>query len=279
MGANKRLGVVDALYCRPLYQRLAKSDGFTALHDVPSAHAIGLRNHTLDVGFLTPIDYAREALKYRIIPDVGVASTHPTGSIGLFFRDAVHTLTSVAIDPSSLSEIVLARVILAEEFNLNPSFVPARGTLDEQLAKADAVLLVGDASLTGAEHHPNYLDLVESWIDLTDLPYVHGVWCAHDGDLTAAEVGRIQQIAQRGITSLVELADELQWSSTPPFASSRLFRTYWDAFSYSLSEEDLQGFGEFLRYAFYHGVLPEVAELSFFPTVETPPVDDAVLKN
>jgi chorismate dehydratase len=279
MGANKRLGVVDAVYCRPLFQRLAPGAGFTALHDVPSAHAISLRNHTLDVGFLTPIDYARESSTYRILPNVGVASTRPTGSIGLFFRDAIHTIASIAIDPSSLSEIVLARIILAEEFNLNPKFVPSAGTLDQQLEKHDAVLLVGDASLAGVEHHPNHIDLVESWLDLTDLPYLHGVWCAHEGDLTPAEVQKIRETAVLGMTSLGDLADELYRSPSPPLASPRLFRRYWDAFSYSLTEEDLEGFSEFLRYAFYHGVLPDVAELHFYTTDDTPPVDDPALKN
>jgi hypothetical protein len=63
------------------------------------------------------------------------------------------------------------------------------------------------------------------------------------------------------MASLGDLADELHSQAGLPFVSSKSFRTYWDAFSYTLTEEDLQGFGEFLRYAFYHGVVPEVAEV------------------
>ena len=116
MSFQKRLGVPSAFYARPLTAHLAERDVFARQVDVPAQHALQLREHELDAAFLTPIDYARDSSEYRIVPGVGVSSASATGSISLIFHDNLHTIRTVAIDPSSVSEIILTKVILAEEY-------------------------------------------------------------------------------------------------------------------------------------------------------------------
>ena len=68
-----------------------------------------LREHELDAAFLTPIDYAREssALPDRARRRRSIRS-EATGTITSSFA-SLHTVSTVAIDPASASEIVLAR--------------------------------------------------------------------------------------------------------------------------------------------------------------------------
>lgn len=272
MSSQKRLGVPSAFYARPLTAHLAERDVFARQVDVPATLAAHLREHELDAAFLTPIDYARDSSEYRIVPGVGVSSASGTGSISLLFHENISTISTVAIDPSSASEIVLAKVILAEEYELEPKFQPYTGSADWALSQADAVLLVGDASLKEISSHPNRIDLVEAWNEITGLPYVHGFWCGGDESLNAEDVAWLIQSAFNGRASLDTIASDLPRGAFPTLSHSDM-ADYLNAFSYDLNEDDLEGLREFLRYAFYHGVTPDVAELHFYtsPGASVPP--------
>jgi chorismate dehydratase len=264
-----RLGVPSAFYARPLTVHLAERDMFARQVDVPAQHAVRLREHELEAAFLTPIDFARDSSEYRIVPGVGVSSASATGTISLLFHDDIQTIHTVAIDPSSSSEIVLAKIILAEEYELEPKFKPFAGPADSALAQADAVLLVGDASLREISTHPNRIDLVEGWNVLTGLPYVHGFWCGGEEALNAEEVQWLLQGAYSGCASLDTIASDLPHGAFPSFSHSDM-SDYLHAFSYDLNEDDLDGLKEFLRYAFYHGVTPDVSGLRFYPLPGAP---------
>lgn len=262
MSLRKRLGVPADLYWKPLLVHLAEENLFDRQLGVPARHALQLREQELDAALLTPVDYARDSSALVIIPGVGVSSRDATGSIILIFRDELHTVTTVAIDPSSASEIVLAKILLAEQFDLEPRFVPAVGSLQERLARADAALVVGDVSLNLATSHPNRIDLVEAWTDMTDLPYVHGIWCATEGALSADHARSLRRAGERGAASLDALAADHVGPRFPALSAPDL-SAYLQSFSYTLTDEDLDGFDEFLRYSFFHGIVPDVAELRF----------------
>ncbi len=263
MTPHRRLGVPQDYSSLPLVAHLAGGDLFVQHSDVPARLALQLRERKLDAAFLTPLDYARESSTYEIVPAVGVASDQGTGSISLVFREEhLHTVSTVAVDPSSSAEIVLAKIVLAEEYNLEPAFTPAVGPVEQLLQTADAVVLSGDASLREVDRHPNRIDLVEAWVDMTSLPYVHGIWCARRGLLSSEQVEYLQQSAGKGIASLDALAAEVSGKRFPSL-SQTLLADYLHAFSYTLTDRDLDGFQEFLRFAYYHGVLPDVGDLHF----------------
>ena len=136
MSTRTRLGVPSVFYTKPLTVHLAERDLFARQVDVPAQHAVRLREHELDAAFLTPIDYARDSSEYRIVPGVGVSSASATGSISLVFHDEIQTVNTVAIDPSSSSEIILAKIILAEEYELEPKFQEAYAILLTEVARS-----------------------------------------------------------------------------------------------------------------------------------------------
>ncbi len=272
MTSPRRLGVPQDFYCTPLVAYLAEQDLFTRHRDVTARLALQLRERKLDAAFLSPIDYGRESSAYEIVPAIGISSAQGTGTVSLIFRDDhLRTVSTVGVDPSSSAEIVLAKIILAEHYGLEPKFVPASGPVEQILLETDAVVLVGDLSLREVDRHPNRIDLVDAWAEMTNLPYVHGVWCAHHGILTPAHVQFLQVAAGKGIVSLDSLAAEIPQQRFPSLGRA-LLADYLHAFSYTLTDHDLDGFQEFLRFAYYHGVLPDVGDLHFFtdPSPDTP---------
>ena len=62
-----------------------------------------------------------------------------------------------------------------------------------------------------------------------------------------------------------------------PTRTAASLADYLNAFSYDLTDEDLDGIQEFIRFAYYHGVLPDVGDLNIY-SPETPdrPNDDDI---
>lgn len=250
---EKRLGIINHLYARPLFHGLAEArdgPGFHLVRDVSAQLAIKLRQRHLDGAFLSPIDYARDYSFYRIIPGVCAASRGESLTVGLFFNEHLREVRRLAVDASSGSEVVLAHLVLREKYDITPQIVPVDAPLEVSLKKADAALLVGDACLAMRERM-NRIDLVDEWTDLTGLPFVHGLWVAREEALSDEEIGAI---IQSGSTAAAAIAGELDEER----------RKYLGSFLYEQDEEIIEGLSEFYRLAYYHGILPDIPDIGFY---------------
>jgi len=264
MQRRKRLGLNAELYCSPMFYGLTDTVGFECVVDVVAKNAINMREHNLDAAFLSPIDYGRESSDYCIVPNIAASSRTPTNSIVLHFKEGLHTINTIAVRPTSTSEIVLASILMSEQFDIRPKIVPATGSFDQMLRSADAVLLVGNDAVAQVQEHQTRLDLVEEWTDMTDLPYVHGFWCVREGELSSNDVAVIQQACKRGVESIGGMVSA-EIEQRNPQMSPQLLRQYFESFSFTFTEKEQDAVTEFLRYAYYHGILPDVADLHFYP--------------
>jgi chorismate dehydratase len=262
MAHRIRLGVPPHFFVRPVVSALEAEHRFECVVDVTTQLALQLRAHTLDAALISPIDFAREGSAYSIIPGAAITSSSGNGAVTLHFPEGVHSVKSFAADPSSAGEIVLARVILSENFDIETIVVPAAGSLRTMLGKADAALLYGDASLVAATGHQNAIDLVEEWYELTGLPYVHALWCVHGSGLPADAADAIRHAHEVA----PEFLDTALDTTPPAIAALRreLLKEYCETFSLNLDALAEDGIREYLNYAFYHGVLPDVPELAYF---------------
>jgi chorismate dehydratase len=264
------LGVPGVSYIRPLLYGLKDSSShLELLTDIPSQLAVNLQKRTgsLRCAFLSPIDYARHGGDYLIVPGVGVASSSRSDTIQLFINRNVRNVHTLAVDIRVTSEIILAKIILAEKFPNEESspgplrIVPMLAQRDDMLRKADAALVVNFHPQRNVTDEPFALDLVEEWYDLTGLPYVHGMWVGHDESLTEDVVASLIRAKEHGILHLAESAEVIAGEIA---VSRETIREYLAVFSYSLDEGEQAGLSEFLRYAYFHGVLPDVPDLNFF---------------
>ncbi|MBF8294968.1 MAG: mqnA [Bacteroidetes bacterium] len=264
------LGVPEASYLQPLLYGLRDSSAdLELLVDFPSQLALRLQQRVDSVrcAFLSPIDYARHGGDYLVVPGVGVSSSSRTDTIQLFVNPNVQNVETIAVDIRVTSEIILAKIILAEKF---PNLAAAKGSLqfipmlpkrDEMLRTADAALVVNFSPHAQTPDEPFALDLVDEWNDLTGLPYVHGVWVGHDEAEAEAIVETLLLAKEHGVSHLAEIAEVI---STEHHVTREFSKQYLSGFSYGLAEEEQQGFAEFVRYAYYHGILPDVPDLIFF---------------
>jgi chorismate dehydratase len=240
------LGIPNLLACRPFVEGLRGSELCALVRDEPAVLAHRLETRAITAAFISPIEYARNASEYLIVPDSAVISPAGNGSLIIYFRSGIHNVSTLAVPPTSASDIVLAKILLAERFDVQPRLVPVAGDLDAMLEKADAALLAGDAALAAIRTEP--LDLIEEWIAATDLPYVHGFVAGREDALAKDTCAEIAGAASRGLAAIG--ADREEEAS--------------GLFEYAFTEEAQEGVREFLRFAYYHGILPDVPDLRFY---------------
>jgi predicted solute-binding protein len=216
-----------------------------------------LRRSELAGAMVSPIEFARESSVYRIVPDFTISSRN---GVSVCFRKGLKNVTTLAADPAAAAEIVLARIVMAEEFEVSPAIVPVQpGSVEHMLSRADAALLSGDL-LLDAGVSSDCIDLVDIWCDMVELPFVHTLLCSRDGALPGDV---LQQIHSAGATLL-------SGSVMPPPADSaggrdqEAVNAYLRAFTYGMTPDVQEGLREFLHYAHYYGILPDIPELMFY---------------
>lgn len=264
---TKRLGIPSQISTRPLTDALRGHRSWCLIQDMRPTLARQLRERELHAALLSPLDYAKESSDYCIVPDAAVSSTG-NGSVVVRFREGVRQITTLAVDPAFASEIILTKIILAEEFNLEPAILPMHATVDVMLQKADAALLTGDAAFEAWGSSENIIDVVEEWNEMTGLPYVHALWCAWQSDLTRKDAELLQTARLKGVEGIPDIA--LQFSKE----RRRGVQEFLESFSYELAADAREGLAEFMKYLYYHGVVADVADLNFYkaePEADTLP--------
>lgn len=255
-----RIGVPSTTFCWPLRTRLQRESTLDVQVGTLTDVAWKLRRREIDAGFVSPIEYARESSEYRIILGPAVSSRT---SVGLYFRKGLRSINTLAADPAFACEIVLAKIVLAEEFDLSPAIVPVMGTLDHMLARADAALLAGDPLLVESSSHPNSIDLAELWSEMVDLPYVHGFFSARQGAVAREDIVRIAEV-----TRIADAHLDRDMMSERPENTAAISQVavdeYLGQFSYEFSEEVEDGLREFIHYAHSHGVFGDIPDVIFY---------------
>ena len=270
MASRVRLGVSDATYLRPLLFGLETADSpFELSFDIPAVNSLHLNKRTNDLrcAFLSPIDYARYGGSYRLVPQICVSSARPTGTIILTVKHGVRNIRKVAVDIRVTSEIVLAKIILLERFrNLSEDraeieFIPMMPSLEPMLQKADAALIVNPSPAKNPRSDHFTLDLVEEWSDMTGSPYVHGFWVAREEDIGVDHIKALTSAKNLGVAQIPAMARDPALRAN---VSEQELETYFESFSYDFGQSEVNSVTEFVTFAYYHGALVDVPEITFF---------------
>lgn len=259
MQTVKRIGIPPFLSARPLTEPMRAVRGFSLIEEARPTLARRLREQQLAGALLSPLDYARESSDYSIVPNVCIAS-EGNGSIVVRFNEGIREITTLAVDPAFACEIILTKIILAEEFNIEPVIVPMNNSLEVMLQKADAALLTGDAAFHAWNSSASIIDVVEEWNEMTGLPYVHALWCVYQHQMTPAIIEAFQTSRLKGVEGIPDIAQQF------PKDQRRAVQEFLESFTYEITPDVRDGLAEFMKYLYYHGVMPDVADLNFYKT-------------
>ena len=262
-----RIGRIPYINCFPVYGAIDR--GIVPLAGdlvtgVPTALNGLMARGELDVSVVSAVEYARDARRYLLLPDLAISCRGPVRSVLLFSRRPAGELGGrrVIVSRSSMTSVALLELLFEAVWKAKPEFMPGDAELTDvaRFASEDheARLVIGDAALLlralahgpdGARGHPypHVYDLGEEWRAWTGLPFVFAVWVAARTTAVADSLGaHAALIASRdwGLVHLDELSRQAAGQTGVP---TSVCREYFRGLDYGLGYEDLAGLTEFFK--------------------------------
>jgi len=272
-----KIGRIPYINCYPVYGAIDR--GLVALEaklvdGVPTDLNRRMAAGELDISVVSAVEYARDADRYLLLPDLAISCDGPVRSVMLFSRYPASELTSrrVLVSRSSMTSVALLELLFENVWRARPRFVAGDAEVTDIVESndhnAEARLVIGDAALVlGTRHRDRYpyaYDLGQVWKEWTEQPFVFAVWVAQrTTEVKAALVAHAGLIASRnwGLTHLQELAAQAHEATG---VKKEICTEYLSGLDYGLSYPHLAGLTEFYRRLVERGRIPN-GTLTFLP--------------
>ena len=270
-----RVATVDYLNARPLFAPLEGDPRVALSRGLPSEVARALSEDEADCALL-PVAAAADLGGLDLLPVAAIGSRGPVESVLLVSEEPLDRLETVALDLSSRTSVVLARLLLAR-MGLSPRLVglPAAAALEGARGRQGAVV-IGDPALQARANHTHVLDLASAWVEWTKLPFVFAAWFARPGAISRERLALLEEARDRGLAMRADLARaHAAATGQDPAALERYLR---ESIRYELGEEELLGLARFFEEGQRAGLLPRAeARLAAPPASRPRPSLDSVL--
>src|SRR6476646_12273155 len=125
-----RVGRIPYINCYPVYgaidRKLVDLDA-TLVDGIPSALNTAMSVGGLDVSVISAVEYARDAARYLLLPDLAISCDGPVRSVMLFSRVPAEKLSGrrVLVTRSSMTSVVLLELLFEHVWGARPTLVPA----------------------------------------------------------------------------------------------------------------------------------------------------------
>lgn len=272
-----KIGRIPYINCYPVYGAIDR--GVVRLDaelvdGVPTDLNRRMGAGELDISVVSAVEYAREADRYLLLPDLAISCDGPVRSVMLFSRRAAAELggRSVIVSRSSMTSVALLELLFENVWHARPRFVPGDAEVKDVVvgsaSDADARLVIGDAALVlGSNHRERYpfvYDLGQMWKEWTGQPFVFAVWVAQRStSVKEALLAHAGLIISRdwGLRHLPELAEQAHQATG---VERSICAEYLSGLDYGLSYPHLAGLTEFYRRLVERGRIPN-GTLTFLP--------------
>jgi chorismate dehydratase len=269
-GERLRLGHIVYSNCFPVHARLLDQGPppwITIIEGVPGRLNGLLERGDVDVAPCSSIEFARNADRYRVLPDLVIGSRGPVRSIVFATTRPPEQLDDalVAMPTASATSVVLLKVLLRLRWGVQPRVRWFDQAAEDPFAGgADAALFIGDVALRPDLYPqvPLRFDLGEEWWAHTGLPFAFAVWQAGSGsdEILVRLHGELLESRAYGLANRADLAT--RWADRFGFDAAFL-EAYWAGLSYALDDSMLQGLETFYRLAAEIGEIPKAPRLRF----------------
>ena len=269
-----RVSVVDYLNARPLFSALADDPRVALTRGLPSEVAREIAEDEADCALL-PVAAAADLGGLDLLPVAAIGSRGPVGSVLLVSEAPLADLDTVALDLSSRTSVVLARLLL-RRMGLSPRFVglPAAEALAAAEGRTGAVV-IGDPALQARAKYTHVLDLASAWMEWTGLPFVFAAWFARPGTVSEGSLAMLRGARDRGKDARPSLARE--HAQATGLAEDALVTYLNESIRYELGEAELAGLARFYDEAHAAGLLPraevKLADVAAAPAARPPSLD------
>lgn len=275
-----RVGRIPYINCYPVYGAIDR--GIVSLDaqlvdGVPTKLNHAMAAGTLDVSVISAVEYARDAARYLLLPDLAISCDGPVRSVMLFSRRPAEALGGgrVLVSRSSMTSVALLRLMFEEVWRTEPHFIPADAEVPDLVRSGseshEARLIIGDAALmltAGASElaadYPYVYDLGSVWKEWTGLPFVFAVWVAQRTTAVASSLAVHAQLIESRNWGLEHLDQLAAQAAVATGVTRPKTLQYLSGLDYGLRYEHLAGLTAFFGKLAASGRVPN-GSLAFLP--------------
>jgi len=275
-----RVGRIPYINCYPVYGAIDRgivSLDANLVDGVPTALNHAMAAGSLDVSVISAVEYARDAARYLLLPDLAISCDGPVRSVMLFSRRPAESLGDgrVLVSRSSMTSVALLRLMFEEVWRTEPTFIPSDAEVSDLVRSGaephDARLIIGDAALmltSGASElaadYPYVYDLGSVWKEWTGLPFVFAVWVAQRTTPVAGSLAVHAQLIESRDWGLKHLEQLSAQAAVATGVSRPAALEYLSGLDYGLRYEHLAGLTAFFGKLAASGRVPN-GSLAFLP--------------
>jgi cyclic dehypoxanthinyl futalosine synthase len=253
-----RVAAVGYLNARPLYEGLDRAPATARLRlDCASPREVARRVAEDEADFaLMPVAAAATIGDLRIVRGCAIASRGVVRSISIVGEKPIDTLDELAVDLSSRSSVVLARLVMrARRHGREPRLLGCSASdAVASVSGSRGALIIGDPALAIENRFPHSLDLGLAWSELTGLPFVFAAWCGRPGVVSMDDERLLKNAKAAGLARRDAMADEHAYRSGLSAESLRAYLR--EAIHYEFGDEERRGLERFYEDAASEGLLP-----------------------
>jgi cyclic dehypoxanthinyl futalosine synthase len=264
MSASKKIRIAAApfLNTRPLISGLvaeAPSSIELSLCS-PAEGARRLAERECDVALVPVAALARQG-DYVVVPRVCIGARKSVGSVLLLSELPAHELETVALDQSSRTSVVLARLLLGSRGGKHRWEARPPEELADCVREKRGAVIIGDGALRArAQRNFRYVyDLAELWRADSGKPFVFAVWAGRSETVDGALCDLLLRSLEHGRARLDDIANDAARHGVDP---ARAQRYLYEQLSFTLDDEMISGANEyFARAAAAHLLPPAIMHL------------------
>jgi cyclic dehypoxanthinyl futalosine synthase len=272
-----RVAAVGYLNARPLIEGLDREPASSRVVlecATPSEVARRVSEEEADVA-LMPVAAAASIGDLRLVRGCAIGARGSVRSVVIAGERPIETLDEIAVDLSSRTSVVLARLLLRARKGREPRLIGCSPR--EAIAAvsgARGALVIGDPALDIEGRFPHVLDLGGAWLELTGLPFVFAAWWGRPGAVSVDEERMLLAAKAEGLARRDAIADDHAARSHLPAPSLRAYLR--DAVRYELGDDERRGLERFYDEAARAGLLPP-ARVRFMDEDRTKPTSPPAL--
>ena len=256
--ARLRVAAVGYLNARPLYEGLDREPASARMRldcAAPSEVARRIAEDEADVA-LMPVAAAATIGDLRIVRGCAIGARGAVRSVVVVAERPVEELEEIAVDLSSRTSVVLARLLLRARLGGREPRLFGASPRDAlaHVGGPRGALIIGDPALEVEGRFPHVLDLGLAWREWTGLPFVFAAWCGRPGALTADDERLLERAKLDGLARRHAIAAEHAARTGLPEASLRAYLS--ESLHYDLGDDERRGLERFYDEAARAGLLP-----------------------
>ncbi len=271
-----RVGRIPYINCYPVYGAIDRGIvplDATLVDGVPSALNALTAAGDLDVSVVSAVEYASNADRYLLLPDLAITSDGPVRSVLLFSNRPAGDLdrARVLLSRSSMTSVALLKLLFEHVWRAEPDFAAAdaehtdlAGAAQPRARRAPRDRRRRAAARRASDRYPFVYDLGAEWKKWTGLPFVFAVWVALRSTPVSDALrvhARLIESRDWGLAHLDLLAEQ---AAATTGVARRLCAEYLSGLDYRLSYAHLAGLTDFFRRLASAGRVPD-GSLAFLP--------------